>query len=67
MLRPDFFWLIYGNFFSDLGSGDGKIKEKKALKNTSLLVIFIAFFFFHFQIFFIFFLIYAEQTVKLVK
>ena len=33
-LRPEFFHLlIYGNFFSDLGSGDEK--NKKALKMSS--------------------------------
>ena len=36
ILRPEFFYkLIYGNFFSDLGSGGRKIKNKKDLKMTN--------------------------------
>ena len=36
LLRADFFYLlIYGIFFSDLGSGGLKKKQKKALKMTS--------------------------------
>ena len=35
-VRPEFFcYLIYGNFFSDLGSRGRKIINKKALKMTS--------------------------------
>ena len=49
MIGPEFFYkLIYGNFFSDLGSGDEK--KKKALKMTSQLVIFRVFFFFFLNI-----------------
>ena len=31
ILRPDFFSLIYGNFFSDLGSGEWGDEKKKKL------------------------------------
>ena len=30
ILRPDFFSLIYGNFFSDLGSGEWGDEKKKS-------------------------------------
>ena len=66
LIRPEFLYkLIYGNFFSDLGSGEQKKKKKKkVLKMTSQLVIFRAFFFLFFLIFSIFLI--SPEIVKLV-
>ena len=61
LIRPEFFYkLIYGNFFSDLGSAGRKKINKKALKMTTG----------HFQSFFFyyyFFNISKKKTVKLVR
>ena len=54
-VRPEFFYLlIYGNCFSDLGSGGQKKKKKKSSENDQLTG--------HFQSFF--FLISPEKTVR---
>ena len=45
LIRPEFFYyLIYGNFFSDLGSG-GRKKNKKSSENDQLTGHFQSFFF----------------------
>ena len=45
-IRPEFFYeLIYGNFFSDLGSGGRKKKKKKSSENDQLTGHFQSFFF----------------------
>ena len=69
-IRPEFFYLlIYGNFFSDLGSGGRKKILKKSSENDQLTghfqSFFFFFFFFFFQYFESFFFLISQETVKL--
>ena len=74
-IRPEFFYkLIYGNFFSDLGSGGRKKKKKKKKKsseNDQLTGHFQSFFFVVFRAFFLsfseLFFNIQKKTVKLVR
>ena len=61
-LRPEFFYeLIYGNFFSDLGSG-GRKKKKKKKSSENPVVFFLSFSELFFVIFRAFFLISRKNS-----